>query len=65
MRLTDAYIRTREKKPPNNGEIIWDEKKGTTPGFGIRVTAGGTVSFVLDYRNKSGRCRRITIGKSE
>jgi len=33
-----------------------------TAGFGVRVTAGGHRSFILNYRTRSGRERRLTIG---
>src|SRR5262249_6884426 len=33
-----------------------------TPGFGVRVTAAGARSFILNYRTKDGTERRHTIG---
>src|SRR5262245_17917573 len=33
-------------------------------GFGVRVTAAGARSFVLNYRAKTGVERRFTIGTS-
>lgn len=45
--------------PPAVGaRITYD---GVLPGFGIRVTAGGARSFILNYRH-AGRERRLTIG---
>jgi hypothetical protein len=38
---------------------VWD---GKLPGFGIRVTARGTKSFVLMYYT-GGRKRRLTLGR--
>src|SRR5579863_8540314 len=32
-------------------------------GFGLRITAGGVASFVLNYRNAEGRERRHTLGR--
>ena len=31
-------------------------------GFGIRITPGGSRSFILNYRTRAGRERRYTIG---
>jgi integrase len=46
--------------PPKRGNRIeWD---GEIPGLGLRITAGGARSFVLDYRIH-GRKRRFTIGR--
>jgi integrase len=36
--------------------------KDWTPGFGARVTAGGSRTFVFRYRNKDGTERQYTIG---
>jgi integrase len=56
--LTDAIVK-RLPVPANGYYITYD---GGVPGFGVRVTAAGTRSFVLNYRTKGGRERRYTIG---
>jgi integrase len=45
--------------PEEGNRITWDSE---IPGFGVRVTAAGVTSFILDYRI-SGRQRRYTIGR--
>src|SRR5262249_11054854 len=64
-RLTEKLIDAL--RPPRVGNTIrWDAPdpngKGWTPGFGVRVTAAGSRSFMLNDRTGSGRDRRITIG---
>ena len=57
-RLTDQTI--RKLATPVTGNVIhFDSQVG---GLGVRITAAGARSFVLCYRNKSGRQRRLTIG---
>jgi integrase len=51
--------------PKKGNTITYDgpDKRGLwTPGFGVRVTAAGARSFVLDYRTTGGRKHRYTIG---
>lgn len=45
--------------PEKGHRIDWDSE---IQGFGVRVTAAGVTSFILDYRI-SGRQRRYTIGR--
>lgn len=45
--------------PKEGNRITWDSE---IPGFGVRVTAAGAISFVLDYWIH-GRHRRYTIGR--
>lgn len=46
--------------PPRDGSRIEYDKE--IPGFGVRITAAGVISFVLNYRI-FGRERRYTIGR--
>ncbi|HEV2596245.1 MAG TPA: tyrosine-type recombinase/integrase [Sphingomicrobium sp.] len=57
--ITDTMVKAFEA-PKNGNKIVYDEK---VKGFGVRVTAGGSRSFVLNYRTRGGRERRFTIGQ--
>ena len=57
-KLTDKLV--RELAPPANGNrIVYDAE---VKGFGVRITAAGARSFILNYRI-NGRERRHTIGQ--
>src|SRR5215831_18359845 len=58
--LTDALIR-KLPTPEQGNKIVYDDVVG---GLGIRVTAAGARSFVLNYTTRAGRGRRFTIGSA-
>jgi integrase len=54
------------ERPETGSRIVYDHAKGDDPGkivrgFGIRITAAGARSFILNYRS-AGQERRLTIG---
>ena len=62
QKLTQSAVTklVKEEIPASGSTIIWDSRVG---GFGLRLTAGGVASFVLNYRNGEGRERRYTVGR--
>ena len=59
--LSKALIAAAQ--PPAKGQrIIYDGHRKAVAGFGLRITAGGTKSFILRYFI-GGKERRMTIGK--
>ena len=57
-KLTDRLAKTAPV-PKSGSKVIYDR---AIAGFGLRTTASGSRSFVLNYRT-AGRERRITIGQ--
>nr|WP_029927350.1 site-specific integrase [Ochrobactrum sp. UNC390CL2Tsu3S39] len=57
-KITDTLIKTLPA-PGKGQRITYDTD---VKGFGVRVTAAGARSFILNYRTRSGRERRYTIG---
>ena len=59
IKLTKRLIEALLK--PKTGQVFyWDD---VTKGFGIRVGASGSKSFVIQYRNEEGRQRRVKLGR--
>lgn len=59
MRLTERTI--KRLSPPESGYVIaWDDE---LKGLGVRVTAAGAKSFIVNYRTRDGRQRRATVGR--
>jgi hypothetical protein len=59
-KLTDHLIR-KLAAPATGNRITYDRGNGAVRGFGVRVTAGGSRSFIVNYVI-GGRERRLTIG---
>ena len=53
-------IGLREVRALGSDDEVWD---GTVSGFGARRQKGEAVSYVLMYRTREGRKRRVTIGR--
>jgi integrase len=53
-RTIDAIIPDRVER------VFWDD---ALRGFGLRVKPGGLKSFLIQFRNRQGRSRRLTVGK--
>lgn len=50
----------RFEVPPGGDFMLWDTQ---VPGFGLRIKASGTKSFVLTYRNRHRRSRWVVISR--
>lgn len=56
-KITDAFIQ-KLKAPATGSEIYF----GDVAGFGVRISTGGKIVFVYNYRNAQRQQRQIKIG---
>lgn len=57
-KLTKRFVES--VKPAAADLVIFDDG---IPGFGLRVLPTGVRSYLVQYRNRQGRSRRLTLGK--
>lgn len=60
-RITEAFIAARLTEQADRHRVFYDDHRDAPKGFGVRVTKGGAVSFVLNYYAQ-GAERRATLG---
>ena len=53
------HIVESAKPDPERDVFVWDTQ---LPGFGLRVYPSGKRKYILQYRTKSNRQRRLVIG---
>ncbi|EKS28162.1 tyrosine-type recombinase/integrase [Afipia felis] len=61
-KLTDSIVKDLPS-PDKGNRVTYDGGEKAVRGFGVRVTAAGARSFILNYRTRTGRERRFTIGQ--
>lgn len=60
--LTESFIKSAPT-PAAGKKIYWDDHREAPKGFGLRVLASGSKTFVLRYQTKGGDPRIQTIGE--
>ena len=43
--------------------FVWDAGDGALKGFGVRVKPSGSATYLVQYRNREGRTRRLALAK--
>jgi integrase len=59
-KITKRFVDSLKRPTSSRDVFHWDD---ALKGFGIRIKASGTASYLVQYRTRSGATRRLTIGK--
>ena len=62
-KITKRVVDALTANPAGEDRFIWDTGDGALKGFGIRMKPSGIASFLIQYRTREGRTRRLTLGR--
>src|ERR1700738_251718 len=62
-KLTKRFVDTIRPAPAGRDLFVWDVGDGAIKGFGLRMKASGAASYLVQYRTKEGRTRRLVLGR--
>jgi integrase len=62
-KLTKRVIDAIRPDAKGRDVFVWDAGDGSLKGFGVRMKPSGTASYLVQYRTKEGRTRRLVLGK--
>src|SRR6516162_787156 len=62
-KITKRVIDSLRPAVDGKDVFVWDAGDGSVKGFGVRVKPSGAASFLVQYRNREGRTRRLVLGK--
>lgn len=62
-KLTKRFVDSLKPDITGKDLFVWDAGDGSLKGFGIRIKPSSSASYLVQYRNKEGRTRRMVIGK--
>ena len=52
------------RSDPNGRDVfVWDSGDGALKGFGVRMKPSGAAAWLVQYRTREGRTRRLVLGK--
>src|SRR3984893_11253604 len=61
-KITKRTVDALRSDPSGKDLFVWDAGDGALKGFGLRIKPSGTASYLVQYRNREGRTRRIVLG---
>jgi integrase len=62
-KLSKRTVDAIRPDPAGREVFVWDTGDGALKGFGVRMMPSGIASYLVQYRTKEGRTRRLAIGK--
>jgi len=62
-KLSKRTVDAIRPEPAGRDVFAWDNGDGSLKGFGVRMKPSGVASYLVQYRTKEGRTRRLAIGK--
>lgn len=62
-KLSKRTVDAIRPDPAGCDVFVWDSGDGALKGFGVRMKPSGAASWLVQYRTKEGRTRRLAIGK--
>ena len=62
-KITKRVVDGLRPDPAGRETFLWDTGDGAIKGFGVRLMPTGVASYLIQYRTREGRTRRLALGR--